>query len=115
MRARITIVTAVLAAALLLAGTASAHIYPSKRSPSKGATVSNVKRVSMKFDGQLRSGSIKVKRKKSGKVVSRGGMVNAVKVATKKKRLGRGKYVAVVKITSADGHVQKFKWSFKVR
>lgn len=114
MRAR-TAIVAVLAASLLLAGSASAHVYPSKRSPGKGATVSSVKRVSMKFTGQLRSGSIKVKKKRSGKVVSRGGMVNAVKVATEKKSLKRGKYVAVVKITSADGHVQKFKWSFRVR
>ncbi len=115
MRTRGIVIVAALAASLLFAATAAAHIYPSKRSPAKGAVVANVKRVSMELTGQLRSGSIKVKKKKNGKVVVRGGMVNAVKVATKKRSLKRGKYVAVVNVTAADGHEQKFKWSFRVR
>lgn len=100
------------------AGSASAHVAVVKTKPS-GSAPKTVRTASVLFDGPVRSGTIRVKGP-GGRLVSKGSggrdprNVNRVIVPLRaKKKVGA--YAAKVRVVAADGHDQKFRFSFTLR
>lgn len=119
MRIRLVVTLLVAFAAAALAATAFAHVDVRSRSPSKGATAStSIGSVSVRFEGPIRRGSIRVVGP-GGRVVSTGGgrdprNITRVRVGLKgSKRAGR--YRARYSIVAADGHRQRGSWRFRLR
>ena len=100
------------------AGSASAHVALVKVKPS-GSAPKTVRTAAALFDGPLRSGTIRVKGP-GGAIVSKGSggrdprNVNRVIVPLRAKKKV-GVYTAKVRIVAADGHNQKFRFSFTLR
>lgn len=107
-----------LAAALLAAAPAAAHVTVKSYSPKRGATVSRgLERVKVTFHGRIADGKLTV-RKSNGTKVSRGsGAVvgrDRVLRARLKGGLGRGRYWASMRVLHNDGHVTTKTWSFRL-
>jgi methionine-rich copper-binding protein CopC len=113
--------TALIAGALcalaIAVAPADAHVYVKSRSPGKGATVSrDLGKVKVSLTGPIIKGRLRVRRKSTGEVLASGGKRGANRIVAKvSRRLPRGKCVARVRLTAADGHVQKFGWKFTAR
>jgi methionine-rich copper-binding protein CopC len=118
-RFTLALATAASVSALTVA-TAFAHETVKSTSPGKGKTASTrTSSVTVTFNGQIRSGSIKVTGP-GGKVVSsgRGGRdprnVKRLRVPLKS-GLKAGSYKATWSIAAADGHAEKGSFTFKLK
>lgn len=117
---RAAVVATVATGALALgAGDALAHTEVASSSPARGGTAStSVRSVTVTFTGQIRSGTLTVRR--GGTTVSsgRGGQdprnVKRLRVGLKR-GLKAGRYTAGWTIKAADGHVQKGTFTFRLK
>ena len=121
MRNRLTLALGAAASiSVLAAGTAFAHGTVKSTSPGKGKTAStHITTVTVTFNGQIRSGSIKVTGP-GGKTVSsgQGGRdprnVKRLRVPLKS-GLKAGSYKATWKIVASDGDDQSGSFTFKLK
>lgn len=112
---------AVLALTLVGAGTAAAHTTVKSTSPKAGSSVArSLKSVRVLFNGQIRSGTLKVYRKSNGDKVSYGnggrdpGNVKRLTVALKS-GLAAGAYSVRWKMVASDGHTQSGSFWFRLK
>jgi methionine-rich copper-binding protein CopC len=116
---RIFVFATALAASLVLAPAALAHVELEKTSPKAHSTVKAPPAVRMTFSGPLRSASLTVTGP-GGKVASSGHggkdprNINRA-VVSLKSGLAAGKYTVKAKVTAADGHKETFTFWFKIK
>ncbi|MGB0873265.1 MAG: copper resistance CopC family protein, partial [Solirubrobacterales bacterium] len=110
-----------LALTLVGAGAVSAHTTVKSTNPKSGRTVSkSLKSVKVTFNGQIKRGTLKVVRSRTGAKVSKGsggrnpGNVKQLTVRLKG-GLKRGGYKASWSIVAADGHKQSGSFKFKLK
>jgi copper resistance protein C len=112
------VLLAAIAATLLLAAPAAAHVTVKSYSPKRGATVSrSLERVKVTFTGRIADGKLTV-RNSSGTKMSRGdgAVVRGDRVLRVRLKggLARGRYRASMKVLHTDGHVTSRSWSFRL-
>lgn len=122
---RIHNMTVVALAALVLtlvgAGAADAHTTVKSTNPKNGAKVArSLSSVRVLFNGQIRSGTLKVVRASSGEKVSSGSggrdPRNVKRLTVRlKSGLAKGKYNVRWRIVAADGHNQTGTFWFRLR
>jgi copper resistance protein C len=110
---------AALAAALVVAAPAAAHVGVKSYSPKRGSTVDRpLKRVKVTFKGAVTDGHLTV-RGPSGRKVSIGdGTVvkhDTVLRVRLKRGLGKGQFSVSMEVLHTDGHVMSKSWSFNLR
>jgi copper resistance protein C len=101
-----------------LAAPALGHAPVVGTSPGKGATVSSVRTVSVRFGEAVVTGLITVKRANGSTVAAKAsGLVNDKKRlrATFSKRLAAGKYTVSWRVRADDGDTEKGSFSFTAR
>jgi copper resistance protein C len=112
------VVIIAVAAVLVAAAPASAHVGVKSYSPKPGSTVSrSLERVKVTFKAKITDGKLTVK-KASGATVSvgDGSVVNrkrTVRVRLKS-GLSKGRYKATYSILNTDGHVISRSWNFNL-
>ncbi len=116
----ITVVAVTLLATLFYAAPASAHVTVTGRNPGKGDTAStSIGRAWVKFNQNVRSGTIRVYKVSNGNKVSKGtgrrDPRNLARVICQmKNNLTAGRYVARWTVVGPDGHHQRGSWRFRL-
>ena len=110
---------AVLAATLVVAAPASAHVGVKSFSPARGATVPrSLEVVKVTFKAKITDGKLTV-RNASGTKVSKGEGAVINKKRTVRARLNdglsKGRYTATYSVLNTDGHVITKSWSFELK
>lgn len=123
MHRTLTQTTAVLIAALAVAGfgaaSASAHVQLVSSSPRSGATVKAPSSATVTFSGPLRSGTLRVVGP-GGKVASKGTggrdprNIKRLFVALQR-GLKAGRYRVAASIVAGDGHRESFSYAFRIK
>jgi methionine-rich copper-binding protein CopC len=115
---RLAALGAVLATGVTAAPAAFAHAPVLSTSPGKGATVTHVRTVSVRFGEAVVTGLISVKRANGSTVAAKAsGLVDAKKRlrAAFAKNLPAGRYTVSWRVRADDGDTQKGTFSFRVR
>jgi copper resistance protein C len=107
------------AALLLAAGPAAAHVGIKSRSPKPGSTVArSLERVKVTFKASITDGHLTVTGPSGSKVsIGDGSVVNRKRTLRVRLKGGlkRGKYRASMRVLNTDGHVTSKSWSFNLR
>ena len=114
---RLAVLGAVLATGVVVAP-ALAHAPVLGTFPAKGATVSNVRTVSVRFGEAVVTGLISVKRANGSTVPAKAsGLTNGKKRlrATFSSKLPSGRYTVSWRVRADDGDSEKGTFSFRVR
>ena len=116
---RTLIPVAALAAALVIAAPAAAHVGVKSYSPKRGSTVDRpLKRVKVTFKGAITDGQLTV-RGPSGRKVSIGdGTVvknDTVLRVRLKRGLGAARFTVSMQVLNTDGHVMSKSWSLNLK
>jgi methionine-rich copper-binding protein CopC len=114
--------TAVLGAVLaggLAAVPAYAHAPVIGTFPAKGATVSPIRTVSVRFGDSVVTGTISVARSDGAAVAARAAGLapgnHALLRATFARKLTRGRYTVSWRARASDGHSERGRFGFRVR
>ncbi len=106
------------AAMLLAAAPAAAHVGVKSYSPKPGSTVSrSIERVKVTFKAKITDGKLTVRTKSGTKVsIGDGTVVNRKKTVRVrlKSGLAKGRYTATYSILNTDGHVIGKSWNFNL-
>jgi methionine-rich copper-binding protein CopC len=115
---RTAVVGAVLAGGLA-AVPADAHAPVVGTFPAKGATVSPIRTVSVRFGDSVVTGTISVARSDGSAVAARAvGLApgnHALLRASFARKLGRGRYTVSWRARAGDGHSERGTFGFRVR
>jgi methionine-rich copper-binding protein CopC len=120
MRRHLIATAAAVAALAATTGTAFAHVEVQSTNPPRGGSAkTTIKTVRVTFDGQLRSGTLRVTRV-GGSKVSRGSggrdPRNVRRLSVRlKSSLRAGRYRARWTVVAADGHEQSGTFRFRLR
>jgi methionine-rich copper-binding protein CopC len=116
----ITVVAVALLATLFYAAPASAHVTVTGRNPGKGDTASTgINRAWVKFNQNIRSGTLRVYKVSNGNKVSKGTGRRDPRnlkriICQMKDGLTAGQYRARFTVIGPDGHQQSGSWRFRL-